>query len=45
MHGSYKDTRLFLNCKMLFFDVIGLGKSFPTLVPLLLKLDKALPYM
>ena len=43
VYGSYNDKRLVLNCKILFFDVIGPGKSFQTLVPVLLKLDEALP--
>ena len=43
MHGSYNIKRLVLNCKMLFFDVIGPGKLFQSLVPLLRKLDEALP--
>ena len=43
MYGNYIDERLILNCKMLFFDLIGTGKSFQTLVPLLLKLEEALP--
>ena len=43
MHGSYNIKRLVLNCKMLLFDVIGPGKLFQSLVPLLRKLDEALP--
>ena len=43
MYVSYNVKRLVLNCKMLFFDVIGPGVSFQSLVPLLLKLDEALP--
>ena len=37
---TYKTKRLFLNCKMLFFDAIDLGKSFQTLVPILFTMLK-----
>ena len=44
VYNCYNDKSLDLNCKMLFFDAAGPGRSFQAFVTLTLNLDKALPF-